>query len=153
MLCRGTRVILELSDGEKLKPPGRNGLLHDTEGRSWAKNVVLVGPFQKGGKIDEVPARVRQYLGRTATIHRGEASTESLPRRLGQWERIGDLAVLYYCRGGTKARGCFHHELNKSAINRAVHGHGKVTVYKYGQWYRLQFPRGARMDDRGFLYP
>lgn len=153
MLCRGTRVVLELVSGEKIRPPGAYGLLHDTEGKSWPKSTVLLGPFQRGGRADEVPSAVRYYLGRTHTIHQGEAETESLPRRLGQWERLGELAVIYYCRGGTKARACFHHEMNRRLLERAMHGRGKVTVYKFGRWYRLQFPRGARIDDRGFVWP
>jgi hypothetical protein len=153
MLCRGTRVILELTEGRDIKPPAGYGLLHDTEGKEWPKNVVLLGPFRRGGKTEEVPSRVRYYLGRTHIIHQGHAATESLPRELSAWKEVGKLRVLYYCRGGTKGPGCAHHKLNKSIIDRLLHGRGTVTVYKHGRWYRLQFPRNARMDDRGFLYP
>lgn len=155
MLCRGTRVILQLVEGRDIKPPAGYGLLHDTEGKQWPKNVVLLGPFSRGGstKDEKIPSNVRYYLGRTYTIHRGEANTESLPHALSAWTKVGDLEVLYYCRGGTRGPGCAHHKLNKRVLDRALRGKGSVGVYKHGRWYRLQFPRGAQIDDRGFVWP
>ena len=154
LVLKGTDVAFELEDGREIEASKRYGMLHDETGREWPARSVLVGPFRKGGEAGDPPKRARDYLGRTYTIKQGEAKTEIVPRALWNWDELGQVARIYYLRGGTKAPGRWQHPFNKrSAFAVLVKGPGKVTLYKWGAWYRLQLPRNAILDSRGFVFP
>ena len=154
LVLKGTDVAFELEDGREIEASKRYGMLHDETGREWPARSVLVGPFRKGGEAEDPPRRARDYLGRTYTIKQGEAKTEIVPRALWNWDELGQVARIYYLRGGTKAPGRWQHPFNKrSAFAVLVKGPGKVTLYKWGAWYRLQLPRGAMLDSRGIVWP
>lgn len=156
LTLRGTAVRFELADGSEIAAPAKDGLFYDDSGRDWPARSLLVGPFKRGGPADqdEVPKRTREYLGRTYTIRQGEAKTEIVPRALWHWEKLGEVARIYYRRGGTKAPGSYQHPFNKRyAMAVLMKGKGKVTLYRWGKWRRLEMPRGAILDNRGIVWP
>ena len=153
LTLKGTSVAFELVDGREIDAPGK-GMLHDATGREWPARSVLVGPFKRGRATKDVSEDARDYLGRTYTIKQGNAKTEIVPRGLWSWERVGEVARIYYTRGGTKYPGRFQHPFNKrSSLAVLVKGKGKVTLYQWRGWYRLELPKGAILDSRGFVWP
>lgn len=150
MIRKGTKVLIELADGGDVVPQG--ALLHDPTGKWWPVRSCLIGSFDKHGsaRAAKPPKEAAQYLGRNYEIHAGTVSLP--PRELSQWERIGSVETIYYERHGTKARGRFRHRFNRG-LSAFIKGKGKVTLYHHGRWYRLELPRGALLDDRGFVWP
>lgn len=149
-ICKGTLVVFELTGGETIKPPGADALLHRASGGRF----VYCGPFDhEGAPADDPPKEAVAYLGRR---HRMKAGSAEIPTG-GPWSRIGVLHCIYYKRGGTKAPGKFHHEFNKAhgtyRIVHVVKGKGSVVLAQCGRWYRMSFPNGALIDDRGFVWP
>lgn len=152
MICKGKKVIFELASGEDIKPPAAYGLLHDPHGREWSSRSLLVGPFTQGGTADadDVPDDAREYLGKSHRIKRGSTT---LPPRRGPWEKLGEVAVLYYWRGGTRAPGGMRHPFGKVSIATLVKGKGRAHLSRCGRWYRLNLPPGALIDSRGLVWP
>jgi len=160
VICKGTGVVFDLVDGARVIPPARYGMLHDPSGKEWPARSVLVGPFAKGplADEDEIPRDARDYLGRKHRVHRGVAIFP--PRSLATWTHLGDVASakkaggrIRYVRGGTKAPGGFHHPFNAPSLATLMKGHGRSVLYRCGQWLRLELPRGAMLDARGFVWP
>ena len=157
MICKGTHAIFEFEGGGAITPPASYGLLHDPTGKTRSSRHVFCGPFEHAGERvdqDEVPKDARAYLGRKHVVKGGSAD---LPPRSAKWDVVGDLKTIYYKRGGTKAPGKYRHEFNKPRgtfiIVHAIKGHGTVSLWKHGNWYAVVFPRGAMIDDRGFVWP
>jgi hypothetical protein len=152
LIVKGTKIIFELADGSDVKPPPSYGMLHDPQGKAWPYRSLLIGPFRHGGKApeDEVTTEARKYLGKGHTVKRGSAS---LPPRSGPWEKLGEVAVLYYYRGGTRARGGMRHVFGKMSVAKVLLGSGKAHLSRCGSWYRLNLPAKAVVDDRGLVFP
>jgi hypothetical protein len=79
---------------------------------------------------------------------------------LSSWKKIGEIGTLgdrqgtiWYTRGGTKAPGRFKHRFNKASLIRLIKGKGRVVLYEYVSWLRIELPRGAIVDDRGIVSP
>lgn len=153
LIVKGTRIIFELAgDAGDIKPPGSYGMLHDPQGKAWPYRSLLVGPFRHGGKApdNEVTTEARKYLGRSHNVKKGSVS---LPSRSGPWEKLGEVAVLYYYRGGSRAPGGMRHKFGKASLAKLMLGHGKAHLSRCGNWYRLNLPKGAVVDDRGIVWP
>jgi hypothetical protein len=151
VICKGTRVIFELASGEDIKPPAAFALGHDPSGKEAPARYVYCGPYTRGGRADqdEVPDEAWRYLGRAHVIHCGSYN----PPKAGPWAKCGEVAVIYYVRGGKRAPGGMRHKFNRASLERVVLGRGKVTLSKCGRWYRLELPKNARVDERGFFWP
>jgi hypothetical protein len=156
MLCLGDRVVFILKkDDEEIERPKKHALLHDPWGKAWPKNVLLIGPFAPGPRVPErdVPDEVRRFLGRGAVIHRGSTATETLPKHLGAWEKVGVLADVCYMRYGTREPGPHDHKFERMGLMRLFYGRRSAVLYELGAWRRIQLPPNARIDERGILYP
>ena len=151
IIVKGVSVIFDLTDGSSVRPRASAGMMHDPTGRAWPKKSLLVGAYQKGGITDDVPEDAKRYLGRNYSAHEG--SVDLPPKRLGEWEKLGEVETIYYRRPGTRAPGKFHHEFNKPGLRRLVHGTGRAMLYARGSYYRLELPRSAIVDDRGIVWP
>lgn len=155
LIVKGTAIIFEMKSGDDIKPPRGYAMLHDPDGKAWPYRSVLVGPWRKGGKAsdEELTIEMRKYLGRSHTIHKGGVN---LPPRQGPWESLGEIAILFYKRTGSRVppeKRKMRHEFGKTSVAKILLGHGKAHLSKCGSWYRVNLPRGAVVDDRGFVWP
>jgi hypothetical protein len=152
LICKGTEVLIELVGGGDVLG---EALLHDPTGKWWPSRSCLIGSFDKfpaAAKPKEAPKEAAQYLGRSYVIRAGSVALP--PRAIGQWDKIGQVEAIYYRRQGTKARGRFRHRFNQGlSLSALIKGEGKATLYQHGRWYRLELPRTAILDDRGFVWP
>jgi hypothetical protein len=156
LICKGTEVLIELVDGSDVLG---EALLHDPTGKWWPSRSCLIGSFDKlptVAKPKEAPKEAAQYLGRSYVIRAGSVTLP--PRAIGLWDKIGQVEAIYYRRQGIKARGRFRHRFNRRGLlarllSALIKGEGKLTLYQYGRWYRLELPRTAILDDRGFVWP
>ena len=156
MIRKGTRVLFEMKDGSDVEPPAKYALLHDPEGEDWPARSMLVGPYATGKAVEDVPSSAKAYLGRQYEIHKGSCVLP--PRHLQEhcdriWEEIGEVDTIYYYRHGTKASGDFRHKFGRFTIISLFKGRGKAVLYGWGEWLRLELPRGAIADDRGIVWP
>lgn len=159
LIHKARSVRIFMADGRTIKP--RGDMLHDPSGRAYPKSALIIGPFRKGGhsvpdnKFEGAP---RYYLGRG---YRGRYGSVRLPpKNLRQWQFVGYVSKgdpedgeIQYTRTGSRAPGGFYHAFNKRGLGSMFNGRGRVRLYRYGSFYRLQMPRGAIVDDRGFVWP
>lgn len=152
-IVKGHSCLFEMKDGGTIRTKG--GMIHDPSGRSWPRASVLMGPFRarvRAATDDEYHGDAKSYLGHThhATI----GVVDMPPRGLAQWEYLGEVDRIFYTRTGRKNPGRYQHPFNKpSALATLVKGTGKVRLYKHGRFMRLQLPRGAQLDNRGYVWP
>ena len=128
-------------------------MLHDPSGRWWPRNSVLCGPFKKKAvKADvETSPEARHYLGkRQASIY----VIDTPAKALGGWSYLGEIEEIRYTRTGRKKPGRYFHPFSKpGALFTMLKGKGKARLYKLGSFYRVELPRGAVLDARGFCWP
>lgn len=128
-------------------------MLHDPSGRAWPARSVLVGPFRgnlRRAAPDEVSPAARHYLGGSHDPKIGSVDTP--PKDLGQWTYVGDVERIRYTRTGRKSPGRYQHPFNEGLM-AMIHGRRKVRLYRRGRYYRLELPRGAMLDARGYVWP
>jgi hypothetical protein len=132
----------------------RDGMLYDASGKYWPKCSLLITPFENGKK--EVSAGA-DYFGREAIVKEGHVDLP--PRALGGWTLVGECRDVYYHRAGTKHPGPFHHEFDKPrGLWRLIwpfsrKAHGPALLYARRSCFRIEFPEGCLIDDRGIVMP
>lgn len=132
----------------------RDGMLYDASGKYWPKCSLLITPFENGKK--EVAAGA-EYFGREAIVKEGHVDLP--PRSLSGWTLVGECRDVYYDRAGTKHPGPFHHEFDKPrGLWRLIwpfskKAHGPALLYTRHGSYRIDFPDGCLIDDRGIVMP
>lgn len=152
LIVKAHSVSFDLTDGTKMDAPARHGMMHDPTGRAWKKNSVLVGPYERLREESDGDKYTRDYLGRTHQVHVGDAKLP--PKALGEWTTEGDVERIWYTRTGKKNGGKrFQHGINGFWLARLFKGKGRAVLYKHGAWLRLELPRGAILDSRGFIWP
>ena len=152
LIAKGRACRFDMKDGSSIS--ARGGMLHDPSGRYWPRNSILIGPFRpRRRKVtdEEYRGSAVDYLGRRHKAYVGSIDTP--PKSLAGWTYEGEVETLWYTRGGTKARGRFYHDVNGHALSTAIKGRGKIRLYRRGRFYRLQLPRGAILDSRGYVWP
>lgn len=152
-IVKGRSTRFEMVDGPDVTCSG--GMIHDPSGRAWPKNSVLCGPFRprvRAATPKEYRGWARDYLG---TSHRPMVGIVDVPpRTLSEWTYLGEVERIYYTRIGAKRPGRYVHTFNKpSAFATLVRGNGRVRLYRRGRFVRLELPRGAQLDARGYVWP
>jgi hypothetical protein len=153
-IVKGRACRFEMKDGPDVSCAG--AMIHDPSGRHWPKNSVLCGPFRarvRRASDDEYRGAARDYLG---TTHQASVGVVQMPpRSLGEWTYVGEVDRIFYTRTGRKRPGRYQHPFFKpTALATLVRGRrGKVRLYRRGQFCRLELPRGAQLDNRGYVYP
>jgi hypothetical protein len=149
-ICKGTQVRFKMKDGCTIK--ARGAMLHDPVGHSWPRCSLLIAPFQRGGRAAteaEKDGAPKEYLGRTHEYHVGKLDRP--PSSLSEWERVGEVATIYYVRPGRKAPGRFYHHFGQRRL-AAFYKKGKAILYKRGSMYRVELARGCIVDGRGIVF-
>jgi hypothetical protein len=151
ILVKGHSVSFDLPTLE-IDARKEHGMMHDPTGRLWKKTSILVGPYWRSKEEADGDGHMRDYFGSSHLIRVGDAKLP--PKGLERWRFIGDVEKIWYTRTGKKYGGKrFQHGFNKSLLGRIVKGKGRARLYQLGEWYRLELPRGAIVDGRGFLWP
>jgi hypothetical protein len=154
LIAKGNRSsAFEMVDGPDVTV--RGGMMHDPSGRWWPKRSVLFGPFRanlRDATDEEFDGPAKDYLGRGHNAKIGTVDTP--PKDLASWKYIGDVEKIYYTRTGRKKPGRYVHEFNKRmALATLVKGRGRVRLYRRGRYVRLELPKGAMLDSRGYVWP
>lgn len=136
-----------------VKAPARHFLLHDEDGETWAKCSVLVGPCSRWtGPTPEMSKRARRYLGRDPRAMKLDVP----PRAIGAWRSVGAVQRIYYVRRGTIMGGeLFQHPFKGGRRRFFFWGPTQPhpTLWRFGDFYRLELPRGCIVNHRGFVVP
>lgn len=152
-IVKGRSCRFEMVEGPDRTCGG--GMIHDPTGRAWPKNSVLCGPFRRERRVDpdEMDPRATHYYGGSYSAHIGIVNKP--PRALSSWRYLGEVERIYYTRVGRKYGGVrFVHPFNKgSSLAVIVKGRRRVRLYQYGRFMRLELPRDAMLDSRGFVFP
>lgn len=151
LVSKGHSCIFELKDGRDVKATG--GMMHDPSGRSWPSRSVLIGPFRgnlRRAQPHEVDGAARHYLGNSHPAKIGLVNTP--PKALGAWTYVGEVENIIYTRTGRRRPGRYQHPFNKSWVTIFT-GKKRVRLYRRGRYYRLQLPRKAILDSRGYVVP
>jgi hypothetical protein len=153
LIAKGSRTTrFEMIDGPDVTVTG--AMLHDPSGRWWPKNSVLFGRLKRLRRAtdEEFTGPAKDYLGGSHNAQLNEIDTPT--KGLNGWRYIGDVERIFYTRTGRKRPGYYQHEFNKStALATLVKGKGRVRLYRLGRFVRLELPRGAMLDARGYIWP
>lgn len=153
-IVKGRSTRFEMKDGPDVTCAG--GMIHDPSGRAWPRNSILCGPFRprvRTATPEEYRGWAKDYLG---SSHRPMVGVVDVPpRALSEWQLLGEVEKIYYTRLGKKRPGRYVHAFYKpTALATLVRGRGgKVKLYRRGRFVRLELPKGAHLDARGFVYP
>jgi hypothetical protein len=152
LIVKGKSVSFDLIDGSKVDAPAAWGMIHDPTGRKWKRTSVLVMPFEKLGEETEGDSHSQDYLGRTHLTRVGDVRLP--PKSFGDWKLEGEVSEIWYVRTGRKYGGKrFRHRFNAPSLARFFKGKGRVRLYSRSGSYRLELPRGASVDGRGYVWP
>jgi hypothetical protein len=152
LIVKGRAVSFDLTDGGKIDAPASYGMMHDPAGRYWKSTSLLVAPFEKLGKDVDGDKYSKDYLGASHLTRVGDVRLP--PKRLTDWCYEGEVERIWYTRTGRKYGGKrFQHAFNKPSLARLVKGRGRARLYSRNGCYRLELPRGAIADGRGFVWP
>lgn len=156
LIEKGTHIRVKLA-GKKERGL-RGAMMHDPDGEYWPECSLLIGSFSKYERPadeDEYQGAPKYYLGRTVSPYVG--SVDLPPRALSEWDNLGDVEIFYYVRPGSKAPGEYNHHMNKPRgmmhLVFMVKGRGRAILRKCDGFYRLDFPDGCILDDRGIAWP
>jgi hypothetical protein len=150
LIAKGRSCLFEMVDGTDIKCTG--GMLHDPSGRWWPARSVLIGPFRaklRPATDDEFRGEAKQYFGGDYDAQMGVVNTP--PKALSGWRYLGQVERIYYTRSGRRG-GRFQHPFNEG-LQSLLYGKKSVRLYRRGRFFRLELPRGAHLDDRGFVHP
>lgn len=169
LICLGREVELDLREppigrsgaSKTVVPPADAGMLFDASGTFWPKCSLLIADFTRG--TEEVDA-AKDYFGRGAAVFEGEV--ELPPKELSAWQRLGEVATVFYDRAGTKAPGFFRHKFNapRGLFKLIFLIKGKAAkqppvLYTLFQrrtgrtFYRIELPEKCIVDSRGLVVP
>jgi hypothetical protein len=152
LIAKGRACRFIMTDGGTVSCPG--GMLHDPSGRWWPRHSVLCGPFRRvrSAQDDEYTGAARHYLGDS---HRASVSAiDTPPKALSSWRYLGEIEEIRYTRTGKKRPGRYYHEFSKpTALATIIRGKQKVRLYRRGRFCRIELPRNAILDTRGFVAP
>jgi hypothetical protein len=156
LLVKGDHVSFILSDGREACPPARHGLMHDVDGpgpKMIPRNVFLIGPFTRGAPASDkdVSWEAEKYLGRGYEPKKGHTELPDRAARFSAdgWTFQGLVKRIYYMRTGDLRVYMKHDFKNRQFIVIPV----STKLYRRGQWFRLQLPVTARINERGFIAP
>lgn len=154
LLCKGKRIAFDMKDGRHVAAPAGAAMLHDPVGTNWAKCSLLIASFTDTGPMEDeskAPSYARSYLGRKYRMRDGEVA---LPNKsLDGWTNEGEIARIWYTRGGTRMPFRFQHPFGKKTFFSLFRGKDSATLYKQGRYYRVQLGRSCLLDDRGIVHP
>lgn len=150
LIKKGSAVTFGMKSGRDIRARGQ--MMHDPSGKVWPANSVLVGPLRhnvRAARSDEVTNDAWNYHGST-TMKIGVVNTP--PRDMARWTYVGDVDDILYTRPGRRLPGKYQHEFNRG-LGVMMRGTGRVRLYRCGRFYRLQLPKNAILDSRGFVHP
>lgn len=140
ILIKGSHVQFETKDGRRIKVPTRNGLIHDTEGTTYSKCKIYVGPYTKTRELIEPPKDAKDYFGKSYAVRRG---TVNVPTN--GWKLIDEIRQVFYLRtSGSRYQGKYFHLFDKRQV---------VLLSKSGKFYCLELPDRCIVNWRGFVFP
>lgn len=148
-ILKGRSCKFDMVEGPAVSCKG--GMIHDPSGKRWPKRSVLCGPVKKVGP-GEMDSEAKSYLGgnHKAAVY----VTSDVPRALSKWRYVGDVEQIWYTRTGRRFTGRYYHPFSKStSIDVMLRGPGRVRLYRLGRYCRLELPRGATLDFRGYVWP
>ena len=153
LIVKGRTVSFDMTNGDEIDALKSHGMMHDPSGKYWKRTSVLIGAFSKApASPTDGDKYSKDYLGHTHLTHVGDVQLP--PRELSSWTYEGEVDRIWYTRTGKKNGGRrFQHQFNKAGLQRLFKGRGKARLYKHGAWYRLELPRNAQLDSRGFVHP
>jgi hypothetical protein len=155
-IVKGRSCRFEMKEGPDVTCAG--AMMHDPTGKAWPSKSVLCGPIkQRLGRAsdEELAGAGKHYFGgsypaRVVVIQTPNAHD----RPLTGWKYLGEVERIYYTRVGRKNGNVrFVHEFNRKGLTQLVMGKKKVRLYRKGRFVRLELPRGAILDTRGFVHP
>jgi hypothetical protein len=148
-ILKGRSCKFDMVQGRAVTCSG--GMIHDPTGKRWPRNSVLCGPVRKLGPA-EIDGEARDYLG---SNHKASVYvTGDVPRELSRWKYIGEVDQIWYTRTGKRYTGRYYHPFSKpTSIDVMLRGSGKVRLYRLGRYCRLELPRGATLNWRGYVWP
>jgi len=148
----GHHVAFELRDGQEVILPVGYGLFYDADAEDMPRCVVVAGAYRQTGRPMEVTRNVEKFFGEEYTARAGKTSVDlgALARRQGGWRELGDVAKVFYIRGGKRAPGPYHHDFKDRQFWVFS---AKTTLEQSGRWYRLTLPGTCVINDRGFVAP
>lgn len=151
-IVKGRSCRFEMKEGRDVTCAG--AMMHDPTGKAWPPRSVLCGPIKRRLRTandDELAGAGRHYFGGSYTAKVVEIDAPS--RGMAGWRYIGEVERIYYTRTGRKNPGRYQHEFNRRGLTQLVMGKKKVRLYRKGRFVRLELPRGAILDTRGFVHP
>jgi hypothetical protein len=153
-IVKGRNVRFEMKQGPDVSCSG--AMMHDPTGKAWPAKSVLCGPIKRRlrkASDEELSGAGKHYFGGSYPAKVVEINAPN--RSLDGWKYLGEVERIYYTRVGRKnGNVLFQHPFNKpSALATVMKGRGKVRLYRKGRFVRLELPRGAILDSRGFVWP
>jgi hypothetical protein len=152
-IVKGRSCRFEMKEGPDVTCAG--AMLHDPTGKAWPARSVLCGPIRRKlrkASDAELEGAGRHYFGGSYPARVVEIDAPN--RSMEGWRYLGEVERIYYTRVGRKNGNVrFVHEFNKHGLTRLVKGTGKVRLYRKGRFVRLELPRGAILDTRGYVFP
>lgn len=155
----GRDVILVLrGEREVSARRKRDGMLYDESGYYWPKCSLLIAPFEQGVDSANHVQKVRDFFGKKFDTFEGR--TKLPPRAIDHWRLVGEIDQVFYDRAG-KYEGPFRHRFNSrrnltqlliGAFNRGA-ANSQAILYMRRDCYRIDFPLGCVVDDRGIVLP
>jgi len=152
-------ITMVLESGRRIKP--RGAALHDSTGRDWPKNSVLIMPFERTGEVLKNPDKeAKRWSATPENVHRGVA--EQPPRALSAWRRVGCVEKIDYERYGEHADRYTHtfdshgDKGDGGPISKMLlfeTGIPHPVLYSLNGKYRLELPPGFQFNWRGFVWP
>jgi hypothetical protein len=153
-IVKGRNVRFEMKQGPDVTCGG--AMMHDPTGRAWPAKSVLCGPIKRrlrSASDAELEGAGRHYFG--GSYPAKVVEIDAPERSMAGWKYLGEVERIYYTRVGRKNGNVrFVHPFNKAgALSTVFKGKGKVRLYRKGRFVRLELPRGAILDTRGFVWP
>jgi len=148
LIAKGYEVACRI-DGGILRAPQSYGMMHDSSGKDFPKDMVLVAPFQRERRTvsDDEASRYFGYTPRAGVVR--------LPsRNLRSWNRIGEVSAIDYRRPGTEG-GDYRHEFaagDAGGLYWLFPG-TKPMLFHQRRMLLLHFTDGVILNWRGFVWP
>jgi len=157
IFIRGDIVSLDLTNGVNVAFPEDWGLVHDSTGRCVDRCEVFITPYVEGRRLSNSEARgvgqdAKSYYGSDTVLH--DAIVE-IPK--GPWDRVGDIACIYYDRYGELEAPYYHKtDVPRKRSERAIlfkQRTPKLLLGKRVRAFRLSLPDGCKITAHGFVWP